>query len=274
MLTLLLFLLVPELESPWLIIRGDDMGFSHSGNLAIRDCYRDGIVTTVEVIVPSPWFPEAVKMLAESDVDVGIHLALSSEWENIKWRPVSQVPSLVDENGYLFPMIFKNKNYPRRSLIEQSWQLSEIEKEFRAQIELGKKHIPRVSHLSGHMGCPQLSPQVRELYRKLAKEYQLDIHPEDYGVQNISYQGKHVTISEKWDSFMKLLDTLQPGKTYLFVEHPGYDDAELRAIHHVGYENVAQDRQGVTDLFLDARIKAVMEQKKIKRISYKDLTKK
>ena len=81
----------PERSAPpRLIVRGDDMGYSHSGNEAILKCYKQGIETSIEVIVPSPWFPEAVKILAENPaVDVGVHLALSSEWDNVKWRPVS-----------------------------------------------------------------------------------------------------------------------------------------------------------------------------------------
>ena len=42
-----------------LIVRGDDMGFSHSGNEALIRCHREGIETSIEVIAPSPWFPEA-----------------------------------------------------------------------------------------------------------------------------------------------------------------------------------------------------------------------
>ena len=68
-----------------------------------------------------------------------------------------------------------------------------------------------------------------------------------------------------------MLNKLQPGKTYLFLEHPGLDDAELQAIHHIGYENVAEDRQGVTDLWTDPSIKALIKEKKIQLISYKDL---
>src|SRR4051812_26782252 len=42
-----------------LIVRGDDMGFSHSGNDALIKCFRAGIETSIEVLAPSPWFPEA-----------------------------------------------------------------------------------------------------------------------------------------------------------------------------------------------------------------------
>ena len=87
-----------------LIVRGDDMGYSHAGNQAIIKTYTEGIEKSIEVIVPSPWFPEAVKLLAENPgVDVGIHLALTSEWDNEKWRPITDCPSLKDRRWIFFP---------------------------------------------------------------------------------------------------------------------------------------------------------------------------
>src|SRR6266496_1358390 len=88
-----------------LLVRGDDMGFSHSGNEALIKCYREGIETSIEVIAPSPWFPEAVRLFNEKEnagVDVGVHLALTSEWDNVKWRPLTRCPSLVDADGFFF----------------------------------------------------------------------------------------------------------------------------------------------------------------------------
>src|SRR6185295_929355 len=117
-----------------LIVRGDGMGFTHSGNEALIKSYTQGIESSIEVIVPSPWFPEAVRLLEQNPgIDVGIHLALTSEWENIKWRPVSYVPSLTNEDGYFYPFIHLNKNYPGQALIEHTWKIEDIEKELRAQ---------------------------------------------------------------------------------------------------------------------------------------------
>lgn len=257
---------------PRLIVRGDDMGYAHAGNEAIIKCYCEGIETSIEVIVPSPWFPEAVKMLADNPkVDVGIHLALTSEWDNVKWRPVSDCPSLRDADGYFFPMIQRNKSYPGRSLIEQSWQLADVEKEFRAQIELGKKRIPRISHVSGHMGSSGISPEAKALTRRLAKEYGIDIEPAELGVKSITYAGPKGTANEKRESFLKALATLDANQTYLFVDHPGLDSPELRAIHHIGYENVAADRQGVTDVWTDPRVREFIKSRGIQLVSYQDL---
>src|SRR5258708_32134024 len=90
-------------QAPRLLIRGDDMGYTHSGNEALIECYQQGIEKSIEVLVPSPWFPEAVKLLKKNPgIDVGIHLDLTSEWENIKWRPLTDCPSLKDSAGYFF----------------------------------------------------------------------------------------------------------------------------------------------------------------------------
>jgi predicted glycoside hydrolase/deacetylase ChbG (UPF0249 family) len=261
-------------QPPRLIIRGDDMGFSHSGNEALIKCYKQGIERSIEVIVPSPWFPEAVTLLSENPtVDVGIHLAITSEWDNIKWRPVSQCPSLTDADGYFYPMIWPNKNYPQRALLENKWTASDIEKEFRAQIELALKKIPRVSHISAHMGCTNMNDSVTAIASKLAKEYKLNIDLEALGVKGAGFDGPHKTSAEKKKAFINMLNKLQPGNIYLFVEHPGLNTPELQAIHHIGYENVAEDRQGVTDTWTDPEIMALIKKKGIQLISYKDLKK-
>ncbi len=268
-------MLLAQAQPPRLIVRGDDMGFSHSGNEALIKTCKEGIVTSVEILVPSPWFPEAVRLLQQNPViDVGIHLALSSEWDNVKWRPLTHAPSLTDADGYFWPMIYPNKNYPGQALTENAWVLAEIEKEFRAQITTALKHLPQTSHISSHMGCVESSPQVVALTRRLAKEFQIDIDLTEHRVLPAYFPGPKKTVAEKQKAFTDMLGKLESGKTYLFVEHPGFDNAELRAIHHIGYEDVATDRQGVTDLFCMPAIKQAIRERGIQLISYRQLLKK
>ena len=74
-----------------LIVRGDDMGAAHAINEACIQSYRDGVVRSMEVLVPGPWFMEAAAMLQKQPgLDVGIHLDLTSEWELVKWGSLSQ----------------------------------------------------------------------------------------------------------------------------------------------------------------------------------------
>lgn len=257
-----------------LIVRGDDMGYSHSGNEALIRCSKEGIQTSIEVIVSSPWFPEAVKMLEQNpSIDVGVHLAITSEWDNVKWRPLSDCPSLRDEDGYFYSMLRPNKDYEGQAVMDNEWSIEDIEKEFRAQIEMAIKHIPRVSHLSGHMGCTRLDESVIAMTERLAREYKLPIDLNAFGVQYVGYEGPHKTLEEKMESFTRTLENLEAGGTYLFVDHPGLNSPELRAIHHIGYENVAADRQGVTDLWTSPKIREVIRRRNIMLISYRDLLK-
>ncbi|NJO03720.1 MAG: ChbG/HpnK family deacetylase [Bacteroidia bacterium] len=115
-----IFLLFPVLMSShvygqtdpakiYLLVRADDMGFAHAVNEACIATYTEGIARSVEVIVPGPWFEEAAQMLAgHPGYDVGIHLVLTSEWQNLKWRPLTSATSLKDADGYFHPYIWKN----------------------------------------------------------------------------------------------------------------------------------------------------------------------
>jgi predicted glycoside hydrolase/deacetylase ChbG (UPF0249 family) len=255
-----------------LIVRGDDMGSSHACNEAVVRCFRDGVMRDVELMAVGPWFPEAVRLLRENPgLDVGLHLALTSEWERMKWRPLTTAPSLVEPDGFFHPMIWPGPHYGKdRALREQPWKLDEIERELRAQIELTKRELPQLSHLSDHMGFQALGPQVGELVRRLAAEYRLDIDPGKLRVSDAGWSGKPVTAEEKLASFLRVIEGLGPG-THLFVDHPALDTPEMRAMGHVGYEDVAVDRQGVTRAWTSAAVKAAVERRGIELIGYKDL---
>jgi len=271
-------LLAQQPVSPHLILRADDMGSSHSANAAIIKCFNEGIVTSVEVMAVTPWFPEAVRLLEENPtLDAGLHLVITSEWDNIKWRTLTNCPSLTDKNGYFLPMMWPNPNYPGLSINEQKWNIREIELEFRAQIELALKNIPQLSHISGHMGATDFDKSVEELTNQLAEEYNLAHICGDkemgYGLISKGYNNPHNTDAEKETAFINLINTLEAGKTYVFLDHPAFDDSEMQAVHHIGYENVATDRQGVTDLFTNQKIKTLIQEKGIQLITYNDATK-
>jgi predicted glycoside hydrolase/deacetylase ChbG (UPF0249 family) len=263
---------------PRLIIRGDDMGFSHSANEALVKSYTEGIETSIEVIVPSPWFPEAVKLLKQNPgVDVGLHFAITSEWDNVKWRPLTNSPSLRNADGYFYPMLYPNKNYPKQAVLDNDWKIEEVEKELRAQIEMALKYIPRLSHVSGHMNSIGFSPEIKELAHRLGKEYKLpmvDVDAmKDIQVSYVGFDARNKTTEEKIQAFIAMLDKLEDGKTYVYVEHPGLDNEELRAISHIGYEDVAQGRQDVTTIFTSEKVKEAINQKGIKLVSYGEVLK-
>lgn len=255
-----------------LLVRGDDMGMATAINHACIESYRDGIVRSVEVMVPCPWFLEAVRLLQENpDLDVGVHLTLTSEWQHLKWRPLTQAPSLVDADGHFFPMVWPNPNLPSNtSLRESSWILAEIETELRAQIETALRHLPRVSHLSAHMGFTSLDPSIAALVQTLAREYNLETETGNEPLKRFPGWGRTRSAPERIAHFVRTLESLEPG-TYLFVEHPAYDVPEMRALGHKGYEDVAADRAAVTAVFTSPEVKAAIERRGIRLISYQDL---
>ncbi len=255
-----------------LIIRVDDLGASHAVNTGIQRTMADGIATSIEVMVPTPWYPEAIKMLRDMpDADVGVHLTLTSEWSNVKWRPLTPVPSLTDQFGYFYPMVRKNDRIPNGAIMEHEWKLSEIEQELRAQIEMAMRDIPQVSHLTTHMGCLSIDAQTENLLVKLAKEYDLDISLSSDQIQRFPRLGDNTSPPEaRVAKFIEYLHKLTPG-IWLFVEHPADDTPEQQAIGHVGYEHVAQDRYAVMKMLTDKRIKDSIANLGIKLISYADL---
>ena len=256
-----------------LIVKGDDMGAAHGINAATIKAFKNGVLTTTNVIVPGPWFPEAARLLKENPgLDVGVHLALTSEWDNVKWRPLTYSPSIVDEDGYLLPMVQPRAGAATgRSLKERTWKLEEIERELRAQLTLAKRHIPQATYTWNHMGFTSLGPDVAGLVARLSKEYGLVV-PTDLGIQPVGrvYDGRD-SGAVKADKLAARLETLGPG-LWLHIDHASTDDAEMQAIGHAGYEWVAADRAAVFDAWTSPKVREVITRRGIKLTNYRELT--
>ena len=144
-----------------------------------------------------------------------------------------------------------------------------MEKELRAQIELAKKMIPQVSHLSSHMNTPTATPQLNALVQKLAKEYKLPI--ETPGAQYLPWMVDSKASAEQREAaLVKALEQVQPG-VWIVVEHPGLDTPEMQGMGHKGYWEVASHRDGVTKAFTSAKVKEVIRRRGIQLVSYHDM---
>lgn len=264
------FTATPE-DGIYLIVRADDIGSSHAANLACIKCFNEGIVRSVEIMVPCPWFLEAAQMLQENPgYDVGVHLTLTSEWSNIKWKPLTCAPTLVDSNGYFFP---KQKNWENENAKDAFWNakpdINQVEAEIRAQIEMALKHIPQISHVSSHMGATSVDSTIRVMTDKIVEEYNLDIDLGSMGLQYARWDSdSRDDAKTREEKLINMLNNLENG-LYLIVEHPGLDTPEMQAHGHVGYEHVASHRDAVTKAFTSPKVKEMIKNRNIQLISYK-----
>lgn len=253
-----------------LLVRADDIGFSHAANEACIRVFTHGICRSVEIMAPTPWFPEAVKLLkAHRGYDVGVHFTLTAEWENYKWRPLTGPSSVAAEDGFLYRTFRKNDNYPDEITFEQGdWTPADVEKELRAQIELVQKHIPWASHATFHMGGLRDNPDFQGVVDRLVAEYGLAVDMSSFErFRAFGEDSQKKSSAEKVAALRESLAALGPGR-WLHVDHPCLDTHESRAIWHVGYETVAADRQGVVDAWTDAEVLKIIEQRGIRLVSY------
>ncbi len=254
--SLAVMLAQPSTGAIRLLVRADDMGATHGITVGCLESVTRGIARSIEVITPGPWFPETIRLLKEHpEIDTGVHIALTSEWDAVRWRPLTRGPSLVDAEGYL----------PKRPDPKQT--LADIEAEIRAQIELGKKHMPRLTHVTSHMAVVS-QPRLREMTTRLAKEFGLVFEPT---MQRMEVAlGHALPPAEKEKNFLEALSRLGPG-TWLLVTHPSPDTPEMRAVGHAGYSDVAQDRDGILKMLQSARVRAMIAKRGIQLVSYADL---
>lgn len=246
---------------PRLLVRSDDMASSHAANVSCIEVATKGISRSVEIMVPCPWFFEAVQMLKQNPgIDVGVHLTVTSEWDGIKWGPITASPSLGDADGNFLAGTgeWYNKNY----------KMEEVEAELRKQIELAIREIPNVTHLSSHMGAPDVKPELKNLVQRLAKEYKLIYQTENLDYVPETGWDKAKSFDEKETAFLEMLGKLQAGKTYLFVEHPADESDEMKAVGNKDMLTVARDRQLVTQVFTSPKVIKAIQEKGIELVNY------
>lgn len=248
-----------------LIVQGDDMGVAHGINVATIEAHTRGVLRSANVIMTGQWVPEATAMLrAHPAIDAGVHLALTSEWNDVKWRPLTDAPSLVDGNGYFFPTVFPRPGMPPRSSIKDAAPaLAEVERELRAQIVLAKRLLPHLTYTWEHMGFGGVAPEVRAIVQRLTREYGLVTPGPDTGVTFM--RGVWTRADDGPARARKLADALRnlgPG-THLMVEHAAADSPEMRAFGHPGYEDVAADRQAVLDAWTSREVAGAVAERGI-----------
>jgi predicted glycoside hydrolase/deacetylase ChbG (UPF0249 family) len=263
-----------------LIINADDFGMCHDENEATIIGLTDGLFTSSTILTTCPWFEEAVEFARRAPkVDLGVHLTLNSEWDRYKWAPVlgrTEVPSLTDERGYLWPDV--------PSVFEHD-RLEEVEIELEAQIEKALAAGIDITHLDCHMGPLHLRADYHLVYLKLASDYRLPIRltsrrvMRQLGMEDILnaldasgifYPDNFVHPGpknpEETDSFWtELLRNLQPGISEIYC-HPALAREELK-----GCARDWPQRQRDFDYFTSEKTRRLIKDEGIELIGYRKL---
>lgn len=253
-------------ESIRLIVRGDDLGMTHSANMAITKGFEQGILTCSSILTIAPWFEEAARICRENpDWCIGVHLALNGEWRDYRWKPVlpvTEVPSLVDDDGYFYQT--------EEAFLAADPSLEEVEKELRAQVDLALKRKIDIQYVDTHMGTARATPELHEIVKRISRDYGVPISQGYEGdrvsIYEVPYRQKEKALAEK-------LKKLGPG-LWLLVVHPGLDTPEARALvdaNPEGLKNVALHRDAVTRAIISRKIKNIIKKRGIQLTDYRKL---
>lgn len=254
----LLSCFMTQLSAQKLIVRMDDIGATHSENLAVIKCYQEGIGRSAEIMPAAPWFLEAARMCNENPgLDIGVHVAFTSEWCGYKWRPLTNCPSLCDEDGYLKPM-FDNPN------------IEEAEAELRAQIKLAMKYVKNVTHVTDHMAwtfIPGMGDMVERVVKEFGLFYQGGKGDAEHGIESLGFiMGQ----KNREQVLLDLIKKMEKGHTYWVIEHPALANTEMEGIYLKDpKEDNGADRQDVTTAFCSEKIKQYIKDNGIELISFK-----
>jgi chitin disaccharide deacetylase len=220
-----------------LILHADDLGMSRSVNRATFEALEKGWITSASVLVPCPWFPDVARWAkAHPEADLGIHLALNSEWTGYRWPSLTGAASLSDPDGYM-PLL--------ETAVVANARPADIEAELRAQIARARAAGLRISHVDSHMATLFRTPELFALYRKVGTEAGVPFLIERIGerggaasawavgpqedalVDRVVSINPGPTAAEWQSAYEKMLAPLPPG-VYQLILHLAYDDEEMR----------------------------------------------
>ena len=270
-------------DAKLVIIHADDLGVSHSENVASISAMEKGSVSSASIMVPCPWFPEiAAYAQANPTADFGLHITLTSEWKYYKWGPVTakeKVPGLVNKNGFLYSDV---------DSVYQNASAAEVETEIRNQVLRATQFGMDPTHLDAHMGTALQRLDYLKAYLKVGHEFKIPVFiprilenplkvkwdtiitEKDVLVDNILSASPQDFKNGFSNFYTNGLKNLKPGLTYLII-HTAYDDEEMRAIT-IDHPNWgAAWRQEDYNFFTSPACKKVLQENNIYVITWKEI---
>ncbi len=268
-------------DTKLLIIHADDLAIAHSEDAASFEALDKGVVTSASVIVPGPWLTEVAEYAkGHPDADLGLHLALTSEWKTFRWgsvEPKDKVPSLLDPAGTLWPLT---------ELVAKNAKPQEAEQEFRAQVKQALALGIHPTHLDSHMGAAFATPELFAAYVKVAHEFHLPflavrvtddrakflslLSDKDVIVDSVVIANPSVRPDQWKEFYLNAIKDLKPGLTEIIV-HLGFDDAELQAVmvDHPDYGSAWRQRD--FDVVSSPEVKKALQDSHVVLVKWKDL---
>jgi len=271
-------------DSRLLIIHADDLAMMHTVDTATEEAFQKHWITSASILVPCPWFPEVAQWAkAHPDADLGIHLALNSDWTSYRWSAVSPQPkdsSLLDADGYL-PLLAKD--------VDARAKMPDVLTETHAQIDKALAAGIHISHIDTHMGTIVSTPDLTKTYLATASFYKLppllvrgdwqqssDLPPfiktDPIVLDGVLGLGPGVPQSEWRAAYEKILAPLPPG-TYQLIVHLAHNDAEIQGATSDHPDWGAQWRQNDLDLVSNPEFQKFLADQHFILVSWKDLAK-
>jgi hypothetical protein len=153
-----------------LIIHVDDVGMSYESNQGAIKAIKEGVATSLSVMMPCGWVPGFVHYLKENpSLDAGLHLTLTSEWKDYRWGPLAgktEVKGLVDSEGAMWRSVGE---------VVKNASADEVEKEIKAQLDRARAMGFTPTHLDSHMGTLFATPEFMERYLKLGIQEKIPV---------------------------------------------------------------------------------------------------
>nr|WP_221929931.1 polysaccharide deacetylase family protein [Fodinibius sediminis] len=186
----------PE-DAKVLILHVDDAGMSWGSNKGTRAAVEQGVANSFSIMMPCAWVPGIADYVkANPRLDAGLHLTLTSEWDDYRWGPLMgkpSVPGLVDREGCFWGSVEE---------VVKHASADEVEAEIRAQVERALTMGFRPTHLDSHMGTLFADEDFLERYINVGADYDIPVMfpgghisflSEQYrreAIQNLKRQGK------------------------------------------------------------------------------------
>lgn len=238
-----------------LIVNADDFGTHHGANVAIVDGFRHGSLTSTSLMVPCPWAAGAAIDGAQAtadgvELDVGVHLTLSSEWPKYRWASITGSPVLHGRDGRMHA---SHGQFHAAVAAAGTAGLDAVRVECAAQIELALAWGIDVTHLDGHMGVAYSTPELLQIVIDLAAQYRLPMRMVSPGHERVLGFACRQPAADRGvlfpDSFVetylnararheKVLASLRSGVTEILL-HPAVASADMFAAFNDGDERVA-----------------------------------